>query len=197
MANLADLFRRVLVISIYTMKKDKTKKVEKIKASLKQRVAAKKNIKKAQAKWKSMTKKEHAAAQPEGRARKRPGAGGGEFYRVVVRPKSQFKTFRTHDVGKKGHVERLAGQRANGSWDTQAWLISKKEANVVNKILVGKSKDVKDVLAKLESKPKQFKEDIFKAKPRKNVLEKEKPTLAMKKAQKKNIKKAQVARWKK
>lgn len=197
MASLADLFHRVPVISIYTMKKDKTKKVEKIKTSLKQKVAAKENIKKAQAKWKSMTKKEHAAAQPEGRARKRPGAGGGEFYRIVVRPKSQFKMFRTHDVGKKGHVERLAGQRANGSWDTQAWLISKKEASVVDEVLVGKSKDVKDVLAKLQSKPKRFKEDVFKARPRRNVPEKEKPTPAMKKAQTKNIKKAQAARWKK
>ncbi|MCK4650015.1 hypothetical protein KAT36_02175 [Candidatus Pacearchaeota archaeon] len=178
-------------------KVEKVEKVEKVKTSLKQRVAAMKNIKKAQAKWKGMTKAEHAAAQPEGRARERPGAGGGEFFRVVVRPKTEFKTFRAHDVGKKGHVERLAGQRANGSWDTQAWLISKKEADVVGGVLMGKSKDVRDVLAKLQSEPKQFRGDIFKAKPRRNVPEEEKPTPAMKKAQMRNIKKAQAARWKK
>lgn len=167
------------------------------KASDKQKSAARKNIKKAQAKWKSMTHRQHALAQPEGLARKKPGMGGeGKFYRVVVRPKSEFVSFRNHDVGKKGHVERLAGKRASGSWATHAWLIDKKESEVVGKTLVGKSKDVKDVLGKLSSKPMLFKGDIFKAKPRKNIPEKSKPTVAMKRAQAKNIKKAQAARWK-
>ncbi len=179
------------------MKKDKKEKIEEIKTSPKQRTAVEESIKKAQIRWKSMTKEEHAAAQPEGAKRKRPGAGGGEFYRVVIRPKSQFEIFRTHDVGKKGHIERLAGQRFDGSWDTQAWLISKKEADIVDEVLVGKSKDVKDVLASLQSKPKRFKEDVFKARPRKNIPERAKPTPAMKKAQMKNIKKAQAARWEK
>jgi len=166
--------------------------------SSKQRVAAKKNIKKAQAKWKSMTSRQRAIAQPQGRARKKPGTTGkGKFYRVVVRPKSEFTSFRNHDVGKKGHVERLAGRRASGSWATQAWLISKKEAKVVNGILVGTSKDVKDVLAKLRRKPKKIKGDIFQAGPRKNVPERLKPTPAMKRARAKNIKKAQATRRKK
>jgi len=180
------------------VKKNKENKVKKIKASLKQRAAAKKNIKKAQAKWKGMTRAQHAAAQPEGRARKKPGMGGkGKFYRVVVRDKGEFVTFRIHDVGKKGHVERLAGKRANGRWATQAWLIDKKEAHISKGILVGDSKDVKDVLGKLRRKPKYLKGDIFEAGPRVNIPEKAKPTPAMKKAQMKNIKKAQAKRWKK
>ena len=180
------------------VKKNKVNKVKKIKASLKQRAAAKKNIKKAQVKWKGMTRAQHAAAQPEGRARKKPGMGGkGRFYRVVVRPKGEFVTFRTHDVGKKGHVERLAGKRANGRWATVSWLINKNEAHVSKGILVGDSKDVKDVLAKLRRKPKYLKGDIFEAGPRVNIPEKAKPTAAMKKAQMRNIKKAQAARWKK
>ena len=166
--------------------------------SSKQKAAAKKNIKKAQAKWKSMTSRARAIAQPQGRARKKPGTTGkGKFYRVVVRPKSEFTSFRNHDVGKKGHVERLAGRRASGSWATQAWLISKKEATVKGDTLIGKNKDVKDVLAKLQSKPKIIKGDVFKARPRKNIPEKSKPTPAMKRAQSKNIKKAQAARRKK
>ena len=180
------------------MKKDKMNKVEKTKFSLKQIVAAKKNIKKAQSKWKSMTRAEHAAAQPEGRARKKPGMGGkGRFYRVVVRDKSDFVMFRNHDVGEKGHVERLAGKRANGRWATVAWLIDKNEAHISNGFLVGDNEDVRDVLGKLQSKPKLLKGDIFKARPRRNVPEKEKPTALMKKAQMANIKKAQAARWKK
>src|SRR5436309_875902 len=101
-----------------------------------QKSAAKKNIKKAQAKWQSMTHRQHALAQPEGRARKRPGAGGGKFYRIQVRPKSEFVTFRTQDVGELGHLERLAGKRSSGSWDTQAWLIAKEDAHVHGNTLV-------------------------------------------------------------
>lgn len=164
--------------------------------SIKQKATARKNIKKAQAKWKSMTRAEHAAAQPEGRARKKPGMGGrGKFYRVVVRDKSDFVMFRNHDVGKKGHVERLAGKRANGRWATVSWLIDKKEAHISNGILVGDSEDVKNVLGKLRRRPKYLKGDIFEAGPRVNVLESAKPTAAMKRAQMKNIKKAQAARW--
>ncbi len=169
---------------------------KKKRVSTEQVVAAKKNIKKAQAKWRSMTKAEHAAAQPEGRARKKPGMGGmGKFYRVVVRDKSDFVTFRNHDVGEKGHIERLAGKRSNGSWATVAWLIDKKDAHISNGILVGDSQDVKDVLGKLRRKPKYLKGDIFEAGPRVNVPESSKPTPAMKKAQTKDIKKAQAVRW--
>jgi len=179
------------------MKKDKTNKVKKIIASLKQRAAARKNIKKAQAKWKSMTHRQHALAQPQGRARKKPGMGGsGKFYRVVVRPKSEFTSFRVQDVGKKGHVERVAGRRSSGSWATQAWLIDKKEAHVAsNGYLIGDSQDVKDVFSKLRTKPRHLKGDIFEAGPRVNVPERLKPTPAMKRAQRENIKKAQAKRW--
>ena len=38
-------------------------------ATQKQKEAAKNNIKKAQAKWQAMSPREHAKAQPEGRAR--------------------------------------------------------------------------------------------------------------------------------
>src|SRR5262249_47435438 len=100
-------------------------------ATMKQRQAARKNIRKAQAAWKSMSQRQHSRAQPEGRSRKRPGTGGqGNYYRVRVRPKQEFVTFRTQDVGEPGHVQRVAGKRSSGSWDTQTWLISKDDAHV-------------------------------------------------------------------
>jgi len=167
-------------------------------ASTKQKAAAKRNIKKAQKKWKSMTRRQHARAQPQGRSRKKPGTGGkGKFYRVVVRPKSEFTTFRNHDVGKKGHIERLAGKTKAGGWATQAWLIAKTDAKVSNGHLVGKTAGARAVISKLRTKPKKFRGDIFHAKSRKNVPERKKPTAAMKRAQKRNIKKAQAARRKK
>lgn len=134
----------------------------------------------------------------KGRARKKPGTGGkGKFYRVTVRPKSEFVSFRTHDVGGKGHIERIAGRRKSGSWATQAWLIAKTDATRSGGRLVGKTKHAKELLAKLRTKPKKVKGNVYKAKSRRNVPEKSKPTPAMRRAQMRNIKKAQAARRKK
>ena len=82
----------------------------------KQTQAAKRNIKKAQARWQSMSHREHATSQPEGRARQKPGTTGkGNYYHVEVRPKDEFTTFRTQDVGEHGHLQRVAGKRSSGS----------------------------------------------------------------------------------
>jgi len=165
--------------------------------STKQKKAARKNIKKALEKWKSMSSRARALAQPEGRARKKPGTGGkGKDYRIVVRPKSEFKSFRLHDVGRRGHIQRLAGRRKNRSWDTQAWLIFKNDAHVSGNRLVGDTTGAKKVISQLSTKPKKVKGDVFEAKPRKDVPERAKPTPAMKRAQQRNIKKAQAARKK-
>ena len=167
-------------------------------ATNKQKNAAKKNIKKAQAKWKGMTHRQHALAQPEGRARQKPGTTGkGKFFRIEVRPKSEFKTFRIQDVGRKGGLERLAGKRSSGSWDTVAWLVSKEDAKVKNRELIIKDVHAKTVLKNLRGPIVRVKGDIFRSHPRANVPERLKPTLAMKRAQKANIKKAQAVRYKK
>jgi len=106
-------------------------------ATTKRKKAAKKNIKKAQARWRAMSPRQHALAQPEGRARAKPGTKGkGEYYRIVVRPKEEFATFRYHDVGTPGRIQRLSGKRSGGSWDDQAWLISKKMAHLARGRLV-------------------------------------------------------------
>jgi hypothetical protein len=130
--------------------------------------------------------------------RKAPGTGGkGKFFRIVVRPKEEFTSFRIQDVGSKGHLERLAGHRSSGSWDTVSWLVSKEDAYIEGEKLVITNKKVKEAVAKGTSgKIVHVKGDVFHAHPRKNVAEKDKPTKAMKAAQKKNIKKAQAARRK-
>lgn len=166
-------------------------------ASAKQREAARQNIKKAQAKWKSMSSRQRARAQPEGRRRAKPGAkGSGDYYRIVVRPKEQFTTFRNQDVGEPGGLQRIAGRRSSGSWGTQSWLISKDFAHIEGKTLVADHPDATDLLKKLGSKPEHEKGDIFTARDRPNVPEKAKPTPAQKRAQSENIKKAQAARRK-
>jgi hypothetical protein len=166
-------------------------------ATTKQREAARKNVRKAQAAWKSMSSRQHALAQPEGRARKKPGTGGeGNYYHVEVRRSEDFATFRTQDVGEAGHIQRVAGKRGSGSWDTVKWLISKEDAHVEDGNLVPDSAEAKEVLSELGSRPVHVKADIFEARPRPNVPEEKKPTPAQRRARSQNIKKAQAARRK-
>ena len=164
-------------------------------ATEKQRAAARRNIKKAQAKWKSMSKRERSRAQAKGRERAKPGTGGdGDFYHVTVRDKNDFQTFRTHDIGDDGGIERVTGQRSSGSWDTVKWLISKEMAHKRGNTLVADHDDARQVLEELGSKPRHVEGDLFTAKPRPNVPEKDKPTPAQERARRTNIKKAQQAR---
>src|SRR3989344_3049575 len=124
--------------------------------------------------------------------RKNPGTiGEGRFYRIEVRPKSEFTSFRNQDVGMKGGLERLAGRRSSGSWDTVSWLVEKSKAHVKNGHLIVTDPKVKRAIAILRGPIKHVKGDVFRAHDRKNVPEAKKPTLAMRRAQKKNIRKAQ------
>ena len=147
-----------------------------------------------------MSKRQHSLAQPEGRGRKRPGTGGGgKFYRIEVRPKGEFVTFRTQDVGESGHLERVAGKRQSGSWDTATWLVSKEDAHKEGDTLVIDNPKIKSSLIgkkQIRGSIVHQKGDIFSANPRRNVPEREKPTPAQRRAQKRNIKKAQAARHK-
>ena len=164
-------------------------------ATTKQRQAARKNIKKAQEAWRGMSSKQRAKAQPQGGEREEPGTTGqGRYFHVEVRPKDQFTTFRTQDVGKEGGIQRVAGRRSSGSWDDQKWLIGKDQAHIENGRLVPDTEDAREVLERLGSEPEHIEGDRFRAKPRRNVPEKAKPTAAQKKAQRENIKKAQAAR---
>jgi hypothetical protein len=123
-------------------------------ATEKQRQAARENIKKAQARWRAMSPRQRARAQPEGRARRKAGSTGeGDYYHVEVRPKSEFVSFRTQDVGQPGHIQRVAGKRSSGSWNTVKWLISKEDAHVQDGKLVPDTQDAQGVLEKLGSQP--------------------------------------------
>jgi hypothetical protein len=164
-------------------------------ATTKQKQAARRNIKEAQAAWRSMSSRQHAKAQPEGRQREKPGTTRqGDYFHIEVRPKNEFATFRTQDVGKKGGIQRVAGRRGSGSWDDQKWLIGKDQAHIENDKLVPDTEDARKVLERLGSEPQHIRGDRFKAKPRPNVPEREKPTAAQQRARSENIKKAQAAR---
>lgn len=95
--------------------------------------------------------------------RKESGESGeGLYYRIIIRPKEEFVTFRFHDVGTAdGELIRLSGQSAIGTWDTHAWLISKTSAHMENGNLVPDSRDIERLFDKLGSKPVHVKGDIF------------------------------------
>jgi len=130
--------------------------------------------------------------------RKKPGSTGeGNYYHVEVRPKDEFTTFRTQDVGDRGHLQRVAGKRASGSWATVKWLIGKEDAHVEGGKLVPDTKEAKDLIKKLGAEPVRKSGDRFEARDRPNVPERSKPTAAQTRARRENIKKAQAARSKK
>lgn len=128
------------------------------------------------------------------RRRAKPGArGGGRFFHIELRPSRDFVAFRVQDVGAPGGVERVAGLRATGSWDTAKWLVEKTHAHVEGDHLVADTAEARKVLRTLGSTPVQVSGDRFRAKPRRDIPESEKPTPAMRRAQLANIKKAQAA----
>ena len=142
-----------------------------------------------------MTPRKGALARPEGKKRAKPGTKGeGDYFRIVVRSKDEFATFRYQDVGEKGHILRLAGKRSSGSWDTQAWLISKEDAHIESDTIVPDTDDARRLIETLGSKPTHVGGDVFKAKDRPNVPESKKPTEAQQRARLENIKIAQQAR---
>ncbi len=128
------------------------------------------------------------------RRRAKPGAkGGGRFFHIEVRPAKEFVAFRVQALGEPDGIERVAGRRADGSWDTAKWLIGKTHAHVEDGRLVPDSDGARKMFKSLGSAPVHISGDRFKAKPRRNIPESEKPTPAMRRAQLANIKKAQAA----
>ncbi len=106
------------------------------------------------------------------------GAGDGSYFRIAVRSKDEFVTFRTQDVGMRGHIQRVAGKRPSGSWDAQTWLISKHDAHVTDGRLVPETAGAQKVLEQLGSKPRHVSADRFVARPRQDIPEYAKPPRA-------------------
>lgn len=148
-----------------------------------QRQIVKQNIKKSQSK---------------NSVRRKPGSSGqGEYYHVEVRPGEKFVSFRTQDIGRRGHIQRVVGQRTSGYWTTVKWLIGKEDARVQDEKLVPETKAAKDVIEQLGSQPVHLVGDRFKARPQPNAPESTDPTSGQRRARRENIKKASAAPRKK
>jgi hypothetical protein len=126
------------------------------------------------------------AVQPaEGLKRRRPGTTGeGHYYHIEIRSKRNFQDFRTEDVGRKGHIQRVAGQRANGTWETVKWLIAKTDAHIEDGRLVPESRNARMVFKELASDPVHVKGDRFKTIGRQAAPKKAKPAARRQRAAK-------------
>ena len=121
------------------------------------------------------------------RTRKAPGSSGtGEYYHVEVRPGEEFVTFQTQDVGRRGHIQRVAGKRSSGYWTTVKWLIGKEDAHIQDEKLVPDSKAAKDVIKQLGSEPIRLIGDRFRARPKPNASETIRPTATRGEARRKS-----------
>jgi hypothetical protein len=97
-------------------------------------------------------------------AREKPGSSGeGNYYHVEIVSPRGFETFRTQDVGRRGHIQRVAGKKSgSGSWQTVKWLIGKKDAHRRGDRLVPDSKGARDVIEQLGAQPVHLTGDRFK-----------------------------------
>ena len=130
--------------------------------------------------------------------RRKPGSSGkGDYYHVEVRPGERFVTFRTQDVGRRGHIQRVVGQRSSGYWTTVKWLIGKEDARVQDEKLVPETRAAKNVIEQLGSQPVHLVGDRFKARPQPNAPESTEPPSVQRRGRPENIKKAPAARRKK
>lgn len=114
-----------------------------------------------------MATTKQATKKARGKKREKPGATGeGKYYHIEIRPREQFTLFRTQDVGEKGGIQRVAGQRDDGSWETQTWLIGKELAHVEQGRLVPDAEAAREVLDDLEAAPEPIEGDRFRATPK-------------------------------
>lgn len=69
------------------------------------------------------------------------------FVRVRVRDPKVFKksTFRTHDIGRKGHSKRIAGiRKKTGKWGTQSFLISRSDLRKLDRSTLDLIRQIRD-----------------------------------------------------
>lgn len=90
--------------------------------------------------------------------------GSGDFFYIEVKSPKEYKTFRTQEVDETVGIERVAGQREDGYWETVKWLVSKQIAHVENGRLVADRPEAKELFDKLEAAPKHIEGSRFEAK---------------------------------
>jgi hypothetical protein len=68
-----------------------------------------------------------------------------DYYRIKVRPKNQFSTFRIEHLTENDSIQ-ITGRLADGSWGTQQWLINKGDVRLEDGRLVADDDRIQDAI---------------------------------------------------
>lgn len=111
---------------------------------------------------KDMIKESSGVPKPEQKHyRQEDGVGS---YRITVRPKNQYTTFRTQEIVPG--LKRIAGRRFNGTWVTVTWLVSKDCARLDEReCLIISNRKIHVLMDHIKSPIKPVDGDVFKAEP--------------------------------
>lgn len=102
--------------------------------------------------------------EAHGNKRESDANGTGGFYHIEIKSLAEFKRFRAQDVGKKGGIERVGGQRSDGTWETVKWLVGKEMAHIEDGRLIADHNDAQELFDRLETVPRHIELDRFNAK---------------------------------
>jgi hypothetical protein len=68
-----------------------------------------------------------------------------DYYRIKVRPKNQFSTFRIEHLTENDSIQ-ITGRLADGSWGTQQWLINKGDVRLEKGKLVADDERIQNAI---------------------------------------------------
>ncbi len=98
------------------------------------------------------------------KSEKSEAVGENGFYHIEIKSPEEFKRFRTQGVGEKSGIERVGGQRNDGTWETVKWIIGKKMAHIENGKLIADHNETQKLFDDLDAAPKLIEDDRFEAK---------------------------------
>jgi hypothetical protein len=85
----------------------------------------------------------------------------GSYYRIIVRPREDFKSFKSETPTINNTIQQINGKNAEGQWSTQSWLIHKDGAHIDSGKLVPDNKAVRRLLQVLDGHVVHIKDDVF------------------------------------
>lgn len=98
----------------------------------------------------------------ERRLQKIPRFNEGEYFRIIVRPRKKFLTFKSEPISSDGMLQQIHGQLPDKRWSTYAWLVNKQGAKAQEKTLVATTTSVTHLFRALNKKIIHVKDDTYK-----------------------------------
>jgi hypothetical protein len=121
-------------------------------------------VKQAQKIWRNMTSDQHnTTPEGQGRTSQSEHESAGSFFRITVRPKEQYVSFRNYNVDGSSGLIRVAGRKRSGTWDTHAWLLSKDSAHQEDDYLLAETEEARNLFSGFSDYPTRVAGDEYEA----------------------------------